>query len=97
MESHDEKFRKNLYLKNVDELKRQMDDKRVQREEKFRQELNEAEEAKANIENQDKQFKSYAEKCLKEWEANGKNLYPIIKQLTSTMKQAWIFWLHIII
>jgi hypothetical protein len=46
------------------------------------------EEAKASLENQEKQFKSYAEKCLKEWESNGKNLYPIIKQLSSTMKSS---------
>ncbi len=49
------------------------------------------EEAKASLENQEKQFKSYAEKCLKEWESNGKNLYPIIKQLSSTMKSSgWL-------
>jgi hypothetical protein len=33
----------------VDDLKRQMDDKRVKREDKFKQELEEAELAKANI------------------------------------------------
>lgn len=44
------------------------------------------EEAKAALENKDKQFKSYAEKCIKEWDSNGKNLYPIIKHLSATMK-----------
>lgn len=37
-----------------------MDDKQQRREEKLRQELTEDEEAKGNIENQEKQFKSYA-------------------------------------
>ena len=63
-----------------------MEEKQLKREQKLRQELMAEEDAKAAHENKDKQFKSYAEKCLKEWESNGKNLYPIIKHLSSTMK-----------
>lgn len=36
-EDHDDKFRKNLYLKNSEDLKRQMDEKQQRREEKLRQ------------------------------------------------------------
>jgi len=31
-EDHDDKFRKNLYQKNADELKRQMEEKQMMRE-----------------------------------------------------------------
>jgi hypothetical protein len=79
-------FTKNVHLRNQQELRRQIDQKATKRELQFEQELAEAEQAKAAIENKDTQFKSYAEKCLKEWESNGKNLYPIIKQLATTMK-----------
>lgn len=44
-----------------------MQEKRIKREEKFRQELAEADQAKASLQIQEKQFKSYAQKCLKEW------------------------------
>jgi hypothetical protein len=42
---------------------------------------------KALHEDQDEQFRSYAEKCTKEWADNGKNVYPIIKHLAATMKK----------
>ncbi len=67
---------------------RQVEQKQRRRQEQIRRELDEAEKAKANIENADEQFNSYAQKCLKQWQSNGKNLYPIIKHLSATMKQA---------
>ena len=64
-----------------------MEDKQKQREDNFRRELDEAERVKAHLEDEESQFRSYAEKCTKEWSENGKNLYPIIKHLSSTMKK----------
>ena len=86
IEADDERHRQQMNRSNQEELKRQMHEKQSRREAELRRELAEAEEAKANLENKDQQFKSYAEKCLKEWEKNGTNLYPIIKHLSSTMK-----------
>ena len=77
-----------MMKKNADELKRQMEEKQRLREEAFRRELEEAEKVKAHLEDQETQFKSYAEKSVKEWNDNGKSLYPIIKHLQKTMKEA---------
>lgn len=44
-------------------------------------ELEEAECEKENILSQDRQFQSYAERCLREWEAGGKNILPLIIEL----------------
>ena len=83
----DEAFRKELIKKNQTDLKRQMDEKQKQREDNFRRELDEAERVKSHLEDEEQQFRSYAEKCTKEWSDNGKSLYPIIKHLSSTMKK----------
>lgn len=64
-----------------------MEEKQRIREENFRRELEEADKIRSLKEDEEEQFKSYAEKCTKEWSDNGKNLYPIIKHLTSTMKK----------
>lgn len=50
-ESKDDHIRKNIALKNAEDLKRQMEEKQRNREEHFRRELEEAELAKANHEN----------------------------------------------
>ena len=94
-ESAEEKFRKELIKKNEMDLKRQMDEKQRQREANYRRELEEADKVKAHLEDQEDQFRSYAEKCTKEWSDNGKNLYPIIKHLSSTMKKWYL--LHFIL
>ena len=37
---------------------------------------------------QDKNFYSYAEKCISEWQAQGKNVKPLIMELKNYKKKA---------
>lgn len=62
-------------------LKAQQDDKRAKVEASFKKEQDAATKAQALIDQQDKDFYSYAEKCIKEWKDNGKNVKPLILEL----------------
>jgi hypothetical protein len=39
------------------------------------------------LDEKEKDFYSYAEKCIKDWESNGKNVTPLIIELKSFKKR----------
>lgn len=60
-----------------------MQERQKKREEDYLRELEEVDRQRAKRENEDAQFNSYAEKCMKEWSENGKSLYPMIRHLAT--------------
>ena len=50
--------------------KKQMEEKRIDRERRLIQEMEEADQINKFMENDEKMFRTYAEKCLNEWAAN---------------------------
>ena len=38
------------------------------------------------VDQQEKHFYSYAEKCMQEWEANGKNIKPLLLEIKGQAK-----------
>jgi hypothetical protein len=67
--------------------KRQMDFKAKKAEVQAQQDLEHARELLAQKDFEDDQFNSYAEKCLQEWAAQGKNVTPLILELKSYRKK----------
>lgn len=63
--------------------------KKRQAEEEFISERKEAAKALALKDQEGRQFYSYAEKCLKEWSEQGKNVKPLILELKN--KQGKLF------
>jgi hypothetical protein len=47
-----------------------------------------ATKCQALLDNQEKEFYSYAEQCIKEWEAAGKNVKPLIMELKGYKKRS---------
>ena len=70
-------------------LRRQIEARQKKAEEEFKSELVDAEKTKALIDQQEKQFYSYAEQALKEWQNNGKNVKPLILELKSYKKKVF--------
>lgn len=57
----------------------------------YRKELEEATRAQALLDQQEKNFYSYAEQAVKEWQNNGKNVKPLILELKGYKKQiVWV-------
>ena len=54
----------------------------------FQQEQAQALKTKALMEQQEKNFYSYAEKAISEWQGTGKNVKPIIMELKNYKKRA---------
>jgi len=50
-------------------------------EDEFMREMKEATTSKALLDHKEKEFYSYAEKCIKEWQDQGKNVKPLILEL----------------
>jgi hypothetical protein len=50
-------------------------------------ELDEAEKIKFRIENDDKNFNSWAERMIKEWNNEGKDIKPLLKELSTYNKR----------
>ncbi|KAM3129741.1 hypothetical protein pb186bvf_018132 [Paramecium bursaria] len=73
--------KRNVQLKEFH--KRQIDDKYKEREQKIISDIEEQQEIQRNMENQNKTFGSWAERAIKEWSDNGKNVYPLIKELNT--------------
>lgn len=67
--------------------KNQADAKFVKGEQEFRNELENDSKSQALLDNQEKQFYSYAEKCVKEWQDAGKNVKPLIMELKGYKKR----------
>ena len=76
---------RNKELSNYVRTQSEWKKKRV--EDDFKKELEAASKSQALLDEQEKQFYSYAEKCIKEWEANGKNVKPLILELKSYKKR----------
>lgn len=53
----------------------------------YKKELAEASKANALIDQNEKEFYSYAEKCIKEWQDAGKNVTPLILELKGYKKK----------
>lgn len=66
--------------------------KNQKREEEYKSELQAAAKSQALLDQQEKDFYSYAEQCIKEWESNGKNVKPLIMELKSYKKRT-VIWL----
>jgi len=69
-------------------LKHQQDIKAKEIEDEFKKEQKAATKAKALIDQQEKQFYSYAEKAMEDWKAEGKNVTPLILELKGQAAQA---------
>jgi hypothetical protein len=67
--------------------KRQMDLKQKKLEVQYKQELEEATRAQALLDQNEKNFYSYAEQAVKEWQDSGKNVKPLILELKNYKKQ----------
>jgi hypothetical protein len=67
--------------------KGQFEDKQRVREHEFRKEQRAATKAQALLDQQEKHFYSYAERCIKEWKDDGKNVTPLILELKQQAKR----------
>ena len=68
-------------------LKKQTEEKNVKAQEAFIHEQNTAFSNQALQDQQEKNFYSYAEKCVQEWGAQGKNVKPLIMELKNYKKR----------
>lgn len=59
----------------------QMEFNSKQRQEVVRQELDQADQVKTFLEQEDKHFKSWAEQAFREWNQDGKNVKPMLLTL----------------
>jgi len=67
--------------------KKQADQKQQRLENDILKEFDDALRMKAALEEEDKVFHSYAEKCLVEWDDNGKNVKPLLLELQKYKKK----------
>ncbi len=51
--------------------------------------MKEATVSQAMLDHKEKEFYSYAERCIKEWQDQGKNVKPLIMELKSYKKKAF--------
>ena len=68
-------------------LKKQAEDKNVKAQEEFINEQHQALHNQALQDQQEKNFYSYAEKCIQEWQSQGKNVKPVILELKNYKKK----------
>lgn len=71
-------------------LKKQTEEKNIAAQEGFVQDQHTAFANQALQDQQEKNFYSYAEKCIGEWDTQGKNVKPLIMELKNYKKR--IFW-----
>ncbi len=67
--------------------KRQTENKSVKVQEEYKKNLDEGTRALALIDQKDREFYSYAEQCIKEWQGLGKNVTPLILELKNYKKK----------
>jgi len=67
--------------------RKQANQKQRKLEEQMVKEFDDALRMKAALEEEDKIFKSYAEKCIVEWDDNGKNIKPLLLELQNYKKK----------
>lgn len=75
------------HLELVKFLQGQSQTKRVTAENQFREDNKNSVEAQALLDQQEKNFYSYAERCIRDWEAAGKNVKPLIIELKNYRKR----------
>lgn len=80
-----EQFNRQAELKKFQRIQSAKIQERAKRE--FEQEQQAALKAQALLDQQEKNFYSYAEKAIKQWEANGKNVKPLILELKGYKKK----------
>jgi hypothetical protein len=51
--------------------------------------MHDATRSQALLDHKEKEFYSYAEKCIKEWQEQGKNVKPLILELKNYKKKAF--------
>ena len=68
-------------------LKKQADEKNAKAQEEFVNNQHEALHNQALLDQQQKNFYSYAEKCIAEWQSQGKNVKPLILELKNYKKK----------
>lgn len=67
--------------------KRQTQSKNDDHVAQFKKDQDSALRAQALLDQQEKNFYSYAEQCIKEWQGQGKNVKPLIMELKNYKKQ----------
>ncbi len=70
-------------------MKRQVELKKEKAEKEFKEEIAERDRAIANLDENDKQFYSYAERAIKDWADAGKNIKPLIVELKNYKKKVF--------
>jgi len=85
---HEDKMKARERLQDLNDYHKKQTATREKKVEKaFLKELDEAEKMKVVLEEDDKVFSSYAERCLKEWADNGKNIKPLLLELQKYKKK----------
>ena len=84
-QERDEERQRQLEL--VKFLKGQAETKKTAAENQFRADNKASVEAQALQDQQEKNFYSYAERCIRDWEAAGKNVKPLIIELKNYRKR----------
>lgn len=69
--------------------KQQADNRRKKAEDEYVKQIHEAADSAALLDQKEKEFYSYAEKCIKEWQDQGKNVRPLILELKNYKKQVF--------
>jgi hypothetical protein len=67
--------------------KKQTEQKEKELEKSIKQEFKDAMRMKAAIDDEERIFQSYAEKCITEWKDNGKNIKPLLLELENYKKK----------
>jgi len=68
--------------------KKQTEQKEKELEKQIKKEFKDAMKMKVAIEEEEKTFQSYAEKCIAEWQDNGKNIKPLLLELENYKKKS---------
>merc|ERR1712150_285839 len=87
---HDETRRMNMNLAAFH--KQQARDEEKEREEQFIQDYQDAQTIKYSIMKEENDYMSYTERCVKEWDANGKSITPMILELQKQKKEGLKGW-----
>lgn len=86
-EEHDDLRQKQVELKAYQ--REQAENRKKAAEAEYVQEMKEATVSAALLDHKEKEFYSYAEKCIREWQEAGKNVKPLIMELKSYKKKAF--------
>jgi hypothetical protein len=68
---------------------RQIEVRRKLAEDEYRRDLQEQTVTQGLLDLKEKEFYSYAERCIKEWQQAGKNVKPLILELKNYKKKAF--------